>query len=136
MSTLCERSRGRRTYWRMNQLERHNPDDTYVKTIVIWQLVTTMQLKLLVTWRLVIFRNTISSIKNDTLYLIYVLPWPAVSSDLSLIEQGWDEMQRRLHGFANQFSYETAFSASSFESYGDSLRWWYQVCVDAKGGQT
>ena len=31
-----------------------------------------------------------------------VLPWPAVSSDLSPIEHMWDEMERRLRRLANQ----------------------------------
>ena len=31
-----------------------------------------------------------------------VLPWPAVSSDLSPIEQVWDEMERRLRHLQNQ----------------------------------
>ena len=33
---------------------------------------------------------------------VNVLPWPAMSPDLSPIEQVWDEMQRRLRGLQNQ----------------------------------
>ena len=33
---------------------------------------------------------------------VYLLPWPAVSPDLSPIEHVWDEMERRLRHLPNQ----------------------------------
>jgi transposase len=35
-------------------------------------------------------------------HFVDLLPWPAVSSDLSPIEHVWDEMERRLRHLPNQ----------------------------------
>ena len=78
---------------------------------------------------------------------VNVLPWPAVSPDLSPIEHAWDEMERRLRQLPNQpvtlaelsralvriwYGIPQAF----FTSLVGSMRRRCNACITANGGHT
>ncbi|KAJ8303830.1 hypothetical protein KUTeg_018623 [Tegillarca granosa] len=78
---------------------------------------------------------------------VNVLPWPAVSPDLSPIEHVWDEMERRLHHLPNQpvtlqgLAQEldqiwNSIPQAFFRHIITSMRRCCQSCVNANGGHT
>ena len=78
---------------------------------------------------------------------VNVLPWPAMSPDLSPIEHVWDEMQCRLRGLQNQpltlpdLSRALAriwngIPQAFFRTLVASMRRRCQACIDSNGGHT
>ena len=77
---------------------------------------------------------------------VNVLPWPAMSPDLSPIDHIWDEMQRRLRGLQNQpltlpdllRARENLewYSPGIFRTLVASMRRRCQVCIDCSSGHT
>ena len=74
-----------------------------------------------------------------------LLPWPAVSPDLSPIEHVWDEMERRLHHLSNQpvtlagngsgiDPHLEQYPTSIFNNLGRSMCRRCQTCINANGG--
>lgn len=78
---------------------------------------------------------------------VNVLPWPAVSPDLSPIEHAWDELKRRLRRQPNQpmtldqlaqmlTRIWNAIPQAFFSRLIGSMRRRCQACIDANGGHT
>ena len=78
---------------------------------------------------------------------VNVLPWPAMSSDLSPIEHVWDGMQRHLHGLQNQpltlpdlsralVRIWNGIPQAFFGTLVASMRRRCQACIDSNGGHT
>ena len=78
---------------------------------------------------------------------VNVLPWPAISPDLSPIEHVWDEMQRRLRGLQNQpltlpdlsralVRIWNGIPQAFFRTLVTSMRRRCQACIDSNGGHT
>ena len=78
---------------------------------------------------------------------VNVLPWPAMSPDMSPIEHIWDEMQRRLHGLQNQplmlpdlscafVRIWNGIPQAFFRTLVASVRRRCQACIDSNGGHT
>ena len=76
-----------------------------------------------------------------------VLPWPAVSSDLSPIEHVWDEMERRLRHLQNQsvtladmgpalILIWSNIPEAFFNTLIRSMCHRCQACINATGGNT
>ena len=75
---------------------------------------------------------------------VNVLPWPAISPDLSPIEHIWDEMQCRLRGLQNQplmlpdlssvlVSIWNGIPQAFFRTLVASMRRHCQACIDSNG---
>ena len=78
---------------------------------------------------------------------VNVLPWPAVSPDLSPIEHAWDEMERRLRQLPNQpvtlaeLSHAlvriwNSIPQAFFTNLVGSMRRRSNACITANGGHT
>ena len=76
-----------------------------------------------------------------------VLPWPAVSADLSLIEHVWDEMKTRLRRQRNQplkldqlaqalVNIWNSIPQAFVTNLVTSMRRRCQACLNANGGHT
>ena len=76
-----------------------------------------------------------------------LLPWPAVSPDLSPIEHVWDEMERRLRHLPNQpvtlaemglalIRIWNNIPQAFFNNLVGSMRRRCQACINANGGHT
>ena len=78
---------------------------------------------------------------------VNVLPWPAVSPDLSPIEHAWDEMERRLRQLPNQpvtlaelsralVRIWNGIPQAFFNNLVGSMRRRCNACITANGGHT
>ena len=78
---------------------------------------------------------------------VNVLPWPAVSPDLSPIEHAWDEMERRLRQLPNQpvtlaelsralVRIWNGIPQAFFTNLVGSMRRRCNACITANGGHT
>ena len=78
---------------------------------------------------------------------VNVLPWTAISPDLSPIEHVWDEMQRRLRGLQNQpltlpdlscalVRIWNGIPQAFFRTLVTSMRRRCRACIDSNGGHT
>ena len=78
---------------------------------------------------------------------VNVLPWPAVSPDLSPTEHAWDEMERRLRQLPNQpvtlaelsralFRIWNGIPQAFFTNLVGSMRRRCNACINADGGHT
>ena len=76
-----------------------------------------------------------------------MLPWPAVSPDLSPFEHAWDEMERRLRHLPNQpvtlvemglalIRIWNNIPQAVFNNLVRSMRRRCQTCINANGGLT
>jgi hypothetical protein len=76
-----------------------------------------------------------------------LLPWPAVSPDLSLIEHVWDEMKRRLRHLPNQpvtlaemglalIRIWNIIPQAFFNNLVRSMRCRCQACINTNDGHT